>query len=293
MNYLEKCIEVFKKNNRWQMVPPDRLEEFLIKKFEINVKRVELIKIAENYLNPETLLSFCDICNFGFLMKDIAETLNISEYMVKKLIEKDQIKKIGDYSFLKGKYRIKCNVYSIKDVIKLGESGTIKPKRVRKINVKAIETTPENLAMALYVINKSAKKSRDTKQSAYWERNHRVCHASKTRSKNLYYLKNATMEKMIDDGYMAFFGIHQQKIDGNTTYLDLYRCGEFTFHNIHCGAINKEMLLDSVINNVISAEVTKKAPITYPQAIALLEEYSGKKATGTYNCTFERNYYDY
>lgn len=291
MNYLEKCVEIFDKNNRWELISLGCLKKFLRKEFQVkglsNLKKSELVEIAKPYLTSGTLLSFCDVDNFGFLIKDIAETLEISKYMAKKFIEEKQIRCIGDYTFPKGYYRIKCNIYSIRDVITLGESGVIKPKKPKKIEEKTIEATPDNLAMALYVVNKSAKKSRDTKQNAYYERNFQVCNASKTRSRNLYHLKNATMEKMIQDGYMSFVGIHRQEIDEDIIYLDLYRCGNFTFHNIHCGYIDETKLLDNVIDDMISAEKTRKVPITYSQAVRLLEKYSGEKATGTYNSRSE------
>lgn len=287
MNYLERCVEVFDKNNRWGLIPPGCLKKFLRKEFNMkglsSMRKPELVEIAKPYLTPETLLKFCDVDNFGFLIKDIAETLNISEYMAKKIVEENQIRSVGNYTFSKGYYRIKCTIYSIRDVIALGEAGIIKPRKVKKDEEKAIETTPDNLAMALYVINKSAKKSRDTKQNAYSKSDFRVCNASKTRSKNLYHLKNAVMEKMVQDGYMSFVGIHRQKINEDIIYLDLYRCGDFTFHNVHRGGVDGKLLLDNVINDMISAEVTKEVPITYSQAVVLLEKYSGEKATGTYN----------
>lgn len=105
----------------------------------------------------------------------------------------------------------------------------------------------------------------------------------------MYHLKNAVMEKMVQDGYMSFVGIHRQKINEDIIYLDLYRCGDFTFHNVHRGGVDGKLLLDNVINDMISAEVTKEVPITYSQAVVLLEKYSGEKATGTYNRNW--NYY--
>lgn len=284
MNYPEKCIEVFEKNNRWKNTPLISLRKIL--RDELGVKKIsklrkpELISIAREYFNADTLLSFCKVDGFGFFIKDVAEVLDISNHMAKKIIEEGKIKQNGEVYFSKLNYM--APVYSIKDVILLGESGMIKPKR-KSSNLNVVEATPDNLSMALYVLNKSAKKSRDTKQSAYYAKNFPVCNAAKTRSKNLYYLKNAVMKKMIEDGFMYFCGIHQQKISGDIVYLDLYRCGNFTFHNVHTGSVDEEMLLKDIIDDVIDAEVTQKVPINYPQAVALLERYSGEKATGTYN----------
>lgn len=100
---------------------------------------------------------------------------------------------------------------------------------------------------------------------------------------NLYYLKDAAMDKMIEDNYLTFVGIHQQIVNGKPIYLDLYRCGKFTYHRPHVGAVNKEKLMDTIIEDVISADITKNVNMKYTEAIKLLEIYTGEKSSGNFN----------
>lgn len=100
---------------------------------------------------------------------------------------------------------------------------------------------------------------------------------------NLYHLKDVAMDKMIEDNYLTFVGIHRQIINGKTIYLDLYRCGNFTYHRPHVGAVNKEKLMDTIIEDVISADITKNVNMKYTEAIKLLESYTGEKSSGNFN----------
>ena len=194
---------------------------------------------------------------------------------MKKLINENKLMIIGTYCNSGYNY----NIINIIDVLNCAD--TIKKKeRV----IQAVPCTKDNLSEALYIINKSAKKSRDTKQRAFYDRDHGICHQAKTRSLNLYHLKDAALKKMQQDGYAEYLGIHRQILeDREPVFLDLYEVGRFTFHCPHRGAINEEDIRSEVIDGEISAEQTKKVSIKYTQAIKLLENYCGVSATGTYN----------
>jgi hypothetical protein len=78
--------------------------------------------------------------------------------------------------------------------------------------------TPDNICEALYLINKSAKKSRDTAQSSYYHSNHTQAKIAKTRKNNLYDLKDKTIKKLVEDGILELVGYHTQTIYRATTY---------------------------------------------------------------------------
>lgn|GEM_PF-2056236 len=82
---------------------------------------------------------------------------------------------------------------------------------LKRKKVKEVEITKQNLAEALYQINKSAKASRDAKRTAYKRRDHSTTQSCKTRELKHYALKNAVINKLIDDGYVNVVGYHVQK----------------------------------------------------------------------------------
>ena len=148
-----------------------------------------------------------------------------------------------------------------------------------------LPATDENIASALYTINKSAKVSRDTKNRSYYNRKFQCCGAAKTRMLNLYHLKDAVLKKLQEEDRVEYLGVNRQVFDyGPDSFLRLYRIGDFTFH-IPCqkDEVNELEILDEEIDGEISAEKTRNVDINFRQAMLLLENYSGVKAAGTYN----------
>lgn len=89
-------------------------------------------------------------------------------------------------------------------------SNTVEKRKVSRITNDLAET-PANLCEALYIINKSAKKSRDTSQRSYNYNEHSQSRTAKTRKNKLYDLKNKVMQKLIADGIIELVGYHIQK----------------------------------------------------------------------------------
>ena len=145
-----------------------------------------------------------------------------------------------------------------------------------------IEPTDEHLAEALYIINKSAKKSRDTKVEAYYSGRHDVCHAAKTRSFNLYALKEQAIEKLVSEGKMTRVGIAKQRLDdGSISFLEYYTMGSYSFYVPYEGPspTQREDLLSKEVVGIIPYEKDGKTSINYFQAKCLLENYVGMTAT--------------
>lgn len=147
---------------------------------------------------------------------------------------------------------------------------------LRKVNkvIRDIEPNPNNVCEALYIINKSAKKSRDTKNNNY-RVDFRVLNAAKTREEKLYNLKNKVMDKLIKEGTLKLMGYHIQN-GYNTTYLKLYKyesdTNTYTFHMISNKA-EVEGLENLGIIGEISAEVSGEKKIKFNEAVRLLENF--------------------
>ncbi len=145
----------------------------------------------------------------------------------------------------------------------------IKPRKV-----KLLEATDKSLAEALYIINKSAKTSRDTKQSNYYSRNFQVVGAAKTRQNKLYDLKDETISKLLDENRIKILGYHeQQAYDGDTNFLLMLEIEGFSFHlpasEQQMAGLNK---LGEI--GIISAEKTREVAINFYEAEKLLKHYT-------------------
>lgn len=145
----------------------------------------------------------------------------------------------------------------------------------RKVNKKPpLEMTVENLATSLYLINKSAKVSRDSKSRFYFSNQHSKTKSAKTRQLNLYQLKDEVLEMALLDEHAFIKGYH--KIDDD--YFHLISFGGLTFHRPTTEEKVKGLAYLGDIENPISSEVKSeiKKDITLTQAKELLKRYIGE-----------------
>ena len=147
----------------------------------------------------------------------------------------------------------------------------------RKVNRKPkppLEMTVENLATSLYLINKSAKVSRDSKSRFYFSNQHSKTKSAKTRQLNLYQLKDEVLEMTLLDEYAFVKGYH--KIDN--AYFHLISFGGLTFHRPTTVDKIEGLAYLGDIENPISSEVKSeiKKGITLAQAKELLKRYIGE-----------------
>lgn len=103
---------------------------------------------------------------FGLLQCDIEEILDVGKVTVKQLINTGKIRVLTTITDSRSSFSIKYHVCSIPDIIKVSECENLEPKRIVHRAVHNLPQTDENIAWALYIINKSAKVSRDTKIEA-------------------------------------------------------------------------------------------------------------------------------
>ncbi|MDH2882393.1 YkyB family protein [Bacillus cytotoxicus] len=198
---------------------------------------------------------------------------NVSENLKTKIQLKEMRLKPADVekpaalikTYLHGKWRV-LNLYDVNTCIE-----------IKKRKVKDIELTIENISEALYVINKSAKKSRDTKKESYYRRDFSIVKASKTRESKLYALKDRVMEKLIAEEKVEIMGYHKQqdkRYDDSFHYLLLLKIGDHTFHRpVEFYIARKYKNLGEI--DIISAEA-KKCKLKFNESVKLLEKYIGK-----------------
>lgn len=273
----EKIINTVKEKFRLMSVNSDELCEFIKDYFNPNFEEnqrsdYKTVMDAQEYLTPDNLMDFCKLDKFGLSKGDLETVLNVSKSTVNKLVKEKKIHLLAKISLDRKK---EVHIYSIPDVIKVYEQETLPVKKSVYSDIP-LEPTDENIAQALYVINKSAKVSRDTKQKEYNNRNHSLCKGAKTRMQNHYDLKEAVMKKLIDENRMKYIGICKQKNKHSEHYLAMYRMCGFVFHlPADKSMYTEENNILSDINGLISSEKTIKVNVKYHDAIRLLEEYSG------------------
>jgi len=218
---------------------------------------------------------------------------------------KTQLKEIGlkpsNINNFKAKFKSSYGTYDLFDI-----NDCIKIKK-RKVDISDIPMTDENIAEALYVINKSAKTSRDTKGFYYEDGRHDIVKRSKNRESKLYNLKDKVLNKLIEENKVEVIGTHKQivkqKFRDKIYYLDnqivecfddddfeydhyeyvehekeidqyliLYKLASFTFHR----PINKSEALKyqliGKIDDAISSH-KQKTKIRFNEALKLLEKY--------------------
>ena len=140
----------------------------------------------------------------------------------------------------------------------------------RRTDIRLLDINNENLCISLYVINKSAKKSRDTKQKSYDSKIFKTTNYSKTRETLLYQLKKEVIYKMVSEGRLQVIGYHKQF----ENYLLLYKYKEYSFH-IPTNFVPKDITYLGEIESLISSESNIKT-IKFSEAKLLLKTYLNK-----------------
>lgn len=143
--------------------------------------------------------------------------------------------------------------------------------------IDRIEMTTENLGEALYVINKSAKRIRDSKKDNYDLGQYDSVKRSKLKEQELYNLKEKVLSKMLAENRAEIIGIHKQIVTNKSEYewenhLLLINVGEYSFHlPVKMKDIKKHPFLGEI--DIITAEKDKKTKLTFTEAVKLLGKY--------------------
>jgi hypothetical protein len=85
-------------------------------------------------------------------------------------------------------------------------------KEKRREKNDAIEINLSSIAEALYVLNKSAKTSRDSKKNAYETMKHDIVKRAKNRQDKIYEIKDMVINKLCEEELIRPIGYHIQKI---------------------------------------------------------------------------------
>lgn len=140
---------------------------------------------------------------------------------------------------------------------------------IKKRKVKEHPLTLQNIAESLYLINKSAKVSRDTKGENYHLRNHTVVKAAKTRQFKLYDLKEEVIKKLSLEGKVEIKGYHTIF----NSYFLLLQIDDFTFHKPVSKNEIKDVTCLGSLEHEISSEKTRTVSINFFEAENLLNRY--------------------
>ncbi|MGJ7044629.1 hypothetical protein [Thermoanaerobacterium thermosulfurigenes] len=161
----------------------------------------------------------------------IAEYFKCSTYQIKKLWQKGLIKEKKMKSFHDFGKTFKYPVFDLNEIIK-NENYIKNFIKTKKQKIRELEITPQNIAESLYIINKSAKKSRDSKQKNYDMGNYGITARCKDREQYLYTLKDKVIKKILDLNWGIIKGYHTQEreyyyeteiyVDENDNEVDLY-----------------------------------------------------------------------
>lgn len=138
-----------------------------------------------------------------------------------------------------------------------------------------MDFSDKELLESLYVLNKSAKKSRDTQKKAIQEHRIAVAKRAKARKDFIYKIKHLAMKKLVLEDKLKFIGIHKQDISGGSFYLAYYKSKEgFSYHRPATKAeikMYKEHVIASM--DVVPADIKRKPDIGYEQAVKILLTY--------------------
>lgn len=167
-------------------------------------------------------------------------------------------------AIVKAQYNNKWNAYNL---YRMDDCIEIKK---RKIDISDFEMDNKTIADALYIINKSAKVSRDTKVENYKCRQFKVVNAAKTRQLKHYALKDEVINKLKIEDRIKLEGYHKQF----DNYLLTYRLEHRIFH-LPVKEVNGDISYLGSIEEVISSEKRSINRMNYYQARKLLEQYVG------------------
>jgi hypothetical protein len=99
----------------------------------------------------------------------------------------------------------------VKEVLLYPESETV-PKRVRvERPAQPLEPTPENIGLALFEVNRAAKRRRDAAQKSYTFGAFSFATAHKSHKEKLYDLKDKVLQKALAEGIAKLVGLHFKK----------------------------------------------------------------------------------
>lgn len=139
---------------------------------------------------------------------------------------------------------------------------------IKRRKVIEHELTLFNIAESLYIINKSAKMSRDTKRLNYEKGTHSVVQAAKTRQIKLYELKTEVLNKLIKSKKVDIEGFHTIN---DKNYL-LVSFEGFTFHMPNENVNGLKNL--GVIDELITAEKTRSTVLNFYEAMSVLQRFN-------------------
>lgn len=95
----------------------------------------------------------------------------------------------------------------------LYDSQAVTEKRkIKRLQPQPLELTPETIGKCLHILNKAAKRRRDSSEKYSEMGRYDLASSCKTRKKNLYDLKDKVLSKAIAEGIAIFERYHSQDV---------------------------------------------------------------------------------
>ena len=231
----EKIYEVFWDKNIARMI--NRADLFSFLKQYVNPglltrsSKSELVHDLKEYMTTANLEFIAErMESFGLPMVDTVSVLDTTSYAVKKLVDNDTLRIVG--TFKGGNQRIPYKLCSVLDILDISHAGLLEKKQQ-----PVLPATDENIASALYTINKSAKVSRDTKNRSYYNE-YKYTHyipntygnANKYHKKKLeYYQMKKVLLSILEPAHIQKGEVLQRKrtYDYEEGYEDILKSGNY------------------------------------------------------------------
>lgn len=295
--------------NKIKYVNKDDIIQYLKETFDdTTIKRSaskqKVLDDALKFLTEENAINFIKRFNkdITYSSTEVKEILDITDYQLRKLVADGKIRIDATFKSSNG------NIGKLYNIIDVWDCKSNTPYK-KKFKIRELEITDENISNALYLINKSAKVSRDTKNK---QPRTIVGKASRTRMTSLYELKDAVISKLIKDGRIEIIGIQNKEYkstERNYMYFDAYSDKEIseedtyymekhdyyyqytienviksqqllffrlqnnTFHIPYEGNCKEYPVLSGIIKEDISAVKSKNVGMTLVEAKKLLRKY--------------------
>lgn len=295
--------------NKIKYVKKDDIIQYLKETFDVttikrSASKQKVLDNALKFLTEENAINFIKRFNkdITYSSTEVKEILDITDCQLRKLVADGKIRIDATYKSSNG------NIGKLYNIIDVWDCKSNTPYK-KKFKIRELEITDENISNALYLINKSAKVSRDTKNK---QPRTSVGKASRTRMISLYELKDAVISKLIKDGRIEIIGVHNKEYkstetnymyfdacsdkeisEEDTYYMEKYdyyyqytienviktqqllffRLQNNTFHIPYEGDCKEYPVLSGIIKEDISAVKSKNVGMTLVEAKKLLRKY--------------------
>lgn len=134
-------------------------------------------------------------------------------------------------------------------------------REIKTISPKSFEASVENIALATFVVNRSAKRYRDAAASCYWQGAHSFAGINKSRKEELYRLKDKGVKRLFYEGFLKCVAKHDK--------MYLWQGLGYSFHSLIKPRVEPELVCEEAL--FIEASPPQKLRLRLKDATNFLE----------------------